>query len=217
VGSSFDLAGALRRIRRAADMSQRELAAACGVSSSTLAKAEARRRDLSVDVLQRAAAVAGLRLALLDAADAEVAGMADGTARDGAGRHFPAHLDTRHGDVAWWHGPERYSREPPTYTFDRDRAVRDSRRRAGGTPADHQVPRPGDRLADRAAARRRAALQRQLAELERRRLAGEFDDRDGFTCSCPGSCSIGPESGVVTRATIDAEHVPECTCRCDLG
>jgi len=213
----FDLSGALRRIRRTADLSQRELAEACGVSASVVARAEARRRDLPVAVLQRAATLAGLRLALLDGTGQEVAGMADQTARDGGGRHFPAHLDTRHGDVAWWHGPERYSREPPTYTFDRDREVRDSRRRAAGTPADHQVPRPGDRLADRAAARRRAALQRQLAELERRRLAGEFDDRDHFSCSCPDGCSIGPETGVVTRATIDAEHVPECTCRCDLA
>ncbi|GAB3354584.1 helix-turn-helix domain-containing protein [Modestobacter lapidis] len=214
---SFDLSGALRRIRRTADLSQRELAAACGVSASALAKAEARRRGLPVDVLERAAAVAGLRLALLDAAGTEVAGMADGTVRDRAGRHFPAHLDTRHGDDDWWHGPERYSRRPPTYTFDRDRAYRDAGRRAAGIPADHQLPLPGDGLEARAAARRQEAWQRQQAEWERRRRAGELGDLPEFTCSCPTGCSIGPETGPVTRASIDEEHVPDCACRCDLG
>jgi transcriptional regulator with XRE-family HTH domain len=217
VVSSFDLSGALRRIRRTADMSQRELAAACGVSAGALAKAEARRRDLSVDVLRRAAAVAGLRLALLDAAGQEVPGMAEGTVRDGAGRHFPAHLDTRHGDIAWWHGPERYSRQPPRYTYDRDRGLRDAERQARGTPPDHQVPRPGDALEVRAAERRQAALQRQEEERARRWAAGERRDLDPFTCSCPDGCAIGPETGVVTRASIDAEHVQECACRCDLG
>jgi transcriptional regulator with XRE-family HTH domain len=212
VGSSFDLSGALRRIRRTADLSQRELAAACGVSPSTLAKAEARRRDVSVDVLQRAAAVAGLRIALLDAAGEEVPAMAAGTVRDGAGRHFPAHLDTRHGDVGWWHGPERYSREPPTYTFDRDRARRDGWRRAGGTPLDHRVPAPGDALAARAAARRRAALQRQVDELERRRRSGEPAARDvPFDCSCPPRCDeLDDRCGRPV-------HAPECACGCDLA
>jgi transcriptional regulator with XRE-family HTH domain len=214
---SFDLSGALRRIRRTADLSQRGLAAACGVSASALAQAETRRRGLPVDVLDRAAALAGLRLALLDAAGEEVTGMADGTVRDGAGRHFPAHLDTRHGDVSWWHGPERYSREPPTYTFDRDREHRDTRRRHTGTPADHQVPLPGDALEARAAERRQAAWRRQEAEWERRRLAGELRDLEGLTCTCPDGCTIGPETGVVTRASIDDEHVPDCACRCDVG
>ena len=214
---TFDLSGALRRIRRTADLSQRELAAACGVSASAVAHAEARRRGLPLEVLQRAAALAGLRLALLDGSGREVIGMADGTARDGGRRHFPAHLDPRHGDIAWWHGPERYSRQPPTYTFDRDRQLRDGRRVASGTPADHQVPRPGDALEVRAAERRRAALERQDEERARRRAAGEHHDVDPFTCSCPDGCAIGPETGLVTLASIDAEHVPECACRCDLG
>jgi HTH-type transcriptional regulator/antitoxin HipB len=215
--AAFDLSGALRRIRRTADLSQRELAAACGVSASVVAHAEARRRDLPVGVLQRAAAVAGLRLALLDDAGREVAGMAAGTARDRGRRHFPAHLDTRHGDVRWWHGPERYSRRPPTYTFDRDRDRRDAWRRYEGTPDDHQVPQPGDALAVRAAERRQAAERRHQAERERRRQAGEIGDVVEFTCTCPDGCSIGPETGVVTRDSIDDEHVPDCTCRCDLG
>lgn len=214
---SFDLSGALRRIRRTADLSQRELAASCGVAPSVLAHAEARRRGLPVDVLQRAAAVAGLRLALLDEAGREVPGMAPGTVRDGGGRQFPAHLDTRYGDVDWWHGPERYSRAQPTYTFDRDRELRDTwRRRSGGTPADHQVPLPGDAPAERAAARRRGAWQRQAAEREQR-IRTDGPPPDPFTCSCPAGCGIGAETGKPTRASIDAEHVPDCACRCDVG
>jgi ribosome-binding protein aMBF1 (putative translation factor) len=47
----FDLAAALRRIRRRADLSQRELAAALGTAASVIAQAETRRRDLPVSHL----------------------------------------------------------------------------------------------------------------------------------------------------------------------
>jgi transcriptional regulator with XRE-family HTH domain len=73
--ADFDLSGALRRIRRIADMSQRELAAACGLSQSAVARVENGRGDLVVGELCRAAAVADLRLALLDPAGEAVAEM----------------------------------------------------------------------------------------------------------------------------------------------
>jgi transcriptional regulator with XRE-family HTH domain len=41
--SWFDLTSALRRIRRRANLSQRELGAACGVATSVIAHAEAGR------------------------------------------------------------------------------------------------------------------------------------------------------------------------------
>ena len=44
--SDLDLAGSLRRIRRLADLSQRELAERSGISKSALAAAEAGTRDL---------------------------------------------------------------------------------------------------------------------------------------------------------------------------
>jgi transcriptional regulator with XRE-family HTH domain len=155
-----DLCGALRRIRRTADLSQRELALAAGVSAAVISHAEAGRRGMAVDLLSRLAAVAGLRLALLDGDGRDVAGMADGAVRDEAGRRHPAHLDTRYGDVDWWHGRERYSRDQPTYTFDRVRETRDYWRGRLGTPDDHQLPRPGDAPAQRRAARRWAARSR---------------------------------------------------------
>jgi transcriptional regulator with XRE-family HTH domain len=95
VAEGFDLSGALRRIRRIADMSQRDLAAAAAINPSTLAHAEAGTRDLPVQSLARAGALVGLRLALLDENGAPVDGMTPDGVRDRLGRRFPAHLDTR--------------------------------------------------------------------------------------------------------------------------
>ena len=140
----FSLEGTLRRIRRTADMSQREMAAAAGIPRSTLAAGESGDRDLGARALARAAAVAGLRLALLDGEGAEMRPMDDDAVRDMVGRRFPAHLDTRYSEEDWWHGPERYSRRQPWYTFDRRRDVRDRFTRRDGVPDDHQLPQPGD-------------------------------------------------------------------------
>lgn len=209
---AFDLPGALRRIRRLGDLSQRELASTAGLSVSAVAHAEAGSRDLPVGGLVRAAATAGLRLALVGGDGAEVAGMNGAAVRDHAGRRFPAHLDTRYGDEAWWHGPERYSRQQPWYTFDRVRSTRDFWRDRLGTADDHQVPRPGDAPEERAAARRRAArLQREedaarrLSEAPRRPPAGDF------SCECPPRCAeLDDWSGRPV-------HAVECPCRCDVG
>jgi transcriptional regulator with XRE-family HTH domain len=105
--SGFDVAAALRRIRRLADASQRELAEWIGISKSALAAAESGSRGLDVRVLACAAEVAGLSLALLDRNGDRVEGMTPDGVRDRFGRRFPAHLDTRYGDEGWWHGPER--------------------------------------------------------------------------------------------------------------
>ncbi|WP_369255447.1 helix-turn-helix domain-containing protein [Geodermatophilus amargosae] len=217
--SEFDLSGLLRRIRRAADLSQRELARSGGVPASTVAAAEAGTRGLDARALARLAAVAGLRLVLLDAQGDEVAPMHGGAVRDEGGRHFPAHLDTRHGDDGWWHGPHRFDRRPVTYTFTRDRTWRDRFRQArGGVPGDHQLPRPGDSLAERAAARR-AAAERARAE-ERARHLEEDRGRPGvggFRCECPPACEElllherPPTPGRLER------HAPDCVCGCDLS
>jgi transcriptional regulator with XRE-family HTH domain len=214
--STFDLAAALRRIRRRADLSQRELGAALGIAASTITHAETRRRDLPVGLLTRAAGLAGLRLALLDADGAEVAPMSEDTVRDGAGQRFPAHLDTRHGDENWWHGPHRYSRRPPTYTFDRKRARRDGLRRVTGVPGEHLRPQPDDDLAARAAARQRAALRRQHEQRQQRwraaRAAGAAVEPDwGTGCACPAECEFAEGTN------DDGVHTPACTCRCDVS
>jgi transcriptional regulator with XRE-family HTH domain len=212
MGDQFDLAAALRRIRRLVDMSQRELAAATGLAVSTLGHAEAGTRDLSVGGLVRAAALAGLRLALVDDTGREVAGMTGDAVRDRGNRRFPAHLDTRYSEEAWWHGPHRYDREQPWYTFDRDRSLRDRYRKRTGTPDDHQLPQPGDSPQERADSRRREYWRRRAEERERRFLAGEFSDlRDPFTCTClPGCDEEDPATG-------DLVHAEACPCSCDLG
>jgi transcriptional regulator with XRE-family HTH domain len=212
VADGFDLCGVLRRIRRTADLSQRELAATAGLSVSAVAHAEAGTRDLPSRALARAAEVAGLRLALLDAGGREVTGMDAGAVRDRAGRRFPAHLDTRYTDEGWWHDAHRYSRDRLWYTFDRDRGSRDRTRRRRGTPEDHQPPRPGDAPEDRAEARRLETWRERTAERERRFLAGELACVDvGFDCSCPPRCAeLDDGSGPPV-------HAGDCVCRCDLG
>lgn len=209
--TTFDVPGALRRIRRIADMSQRELARALGSSPSTIGHAETGTRELTVGVLARAATLAGLRLALVDEQGEECAPMRPDTVRDRGDRRFPAHLDTRHSDEGWWHAPHRYDRAQPWYTFDRDRWTRDSFRERRGTPEDHQLPRSGDSPQDRAAERRRAYWRRQAEDRERRFLAGEFSGIDlGPVCDCPTGCDA---LDIGERPV----HVPDCRCSCDLA
>ena len=212
--SWFDLTSALRRIRRRADLSQRELGAACGVATSVIAHAEAGRRDMPVALLARAAELAGLRLCLLDADGTAVPPMAPDAVKDSGCRRFPAHLDTRHGDEDWWGGPHRPRLSPPRYTFDRDRTRRDGRRQAG-TPDDHHRPQAGDSLAERRVAREEEARRRQAGRREaawRARLAaGEVPGPDwGSGCTCQTGCEY--EEG----RNEDLAHSAECACRCDV-
>ena len=203
------LPGMLRRIRRTADLSQRELAEVCEVSQSLIAHAESGRSDLLVALVARAAAVAGLRLALVDAAGAEVAPMSDDAVRDTVGRHFPAHLDTRYSEEAWWHGSERYSRPEPWYTFDRRRDTRDHYRERDGTPADHQLPQPGDSPRDRRVARRQAAVRRAAEQRDRRRAEGRELPLPPWVCDCPAACTA------LEDWQGRPKHDADCPCRCD--
>jgi transcriptional regulator with XRE-family HTH domain len=208
--TALDLPGTLRRIRRTADLSQRELARACGVSASVVAKAETGERDLPVQLLGRLLAVAELRLAVVDASGSTVAPMQPGTVRDAAGRRFPAHLDTRHGDEDWWGGEHRPRLRPPRYTFDVDRRVRDWRR-TGGAPVEHHAPEPGDSLAERAAARQRESARRDAQERERRFREGRIVPLpEPFTCTCPAGCEYDE---VLNE---DMSHAAGCVCLCDL-
>ena len=212
MSGAFDLCGVLRRIRRIADLSQRELASAAELSVSAVAHAEAGTRDLPVRSLGRIAAVAGLRVAVLNGAGEEVTAMSGDAVRDQSGRRFPAHLDTRYGDDGWWHGPERYSRRQPWYTFDRLRYTRDHWRSRTGTPDDHQLPQPGDSPEDRTAARRRAAWQREKERREKARRDAPWRPLvDAFTCECPPTCAeLDDHRGMPV-------HAPDCPCQCDVG
>jgi transcriptional regulator with XRE-family HTH domain len=209
--SGFDLSGALRRIRRIADLSQRQLAVAAEVSVSALAHAEAGTRGLPVSALARAAGLAGLRLALLDAEGREIGPMAPDTVRDLGGRRFPAHLDTLHSDERWWRYEHRWDRPRPSFTVDRDRAGRDARRVRDGIPADHHPIRPGDSPQERRAARQRAIRQRDREEFQRRLESGLIPPLEAFDCTCPQLCDeLDDRSGKPV-------HAPGCSCHCDLA
>ena len=154
MSGGFDLPrGRCDGIRRLADLSQRELARRAAASKSAVAARRGRaRRGLTADASLRAAALAGLRLALVDAAGTEVTAMAGDAVRDLGGRRFPAHLDTRYGDEGWWHGPAALQQAAALVH------VRPATARAGtgtaaatGTPDDHQLPQPGDSPQERAA------------------------------------------------------------------
>lgn len=203
--TSFDLAGVVRRIRRTADLSQRELAQRLGLSKSMVAAVESGNRTLEVSVLVRAADLADLRLALLDAQGQEVGAMSPGGVRDMGNRRFPAHLDTRYGDEDWWHGVHRYDRPEPWYTFDRSRSIRDIWREILGTPDDHQLPQPGDSPQERRAARARAAAGRREAG-----DAAEVREWPDLVCTCP------PECDELDRGERPV-HAAGCLCGCDLG
>ena len=210
--SGFDPPGTLRRIRRAADLSQRELAGALDVSKSSVGEAESGASGLDARLVARAAALAGLRLALLDANGGEVAPMAAGAVRDMRGRRFPAHLDTRYSEDDWWHGQHRYAREQPWYTFDRDRWTRNRYTRRHGASVDHQLPQPGDSPRERTAARVAASRRQRAEERQRRFLAGEFRDLpEPFECCCLPRCDeLDDRSGRPI-------HAEDCPCLCDVA
>lgn len=209
--ADFDLCGLLRRIRRQADLSQRQLAVEPHVSKSTVAAAESGRVGMDARLLAVAAGLAGLRLALVNEEGAEVRGMDSAAVRDQGGRRFPAHLDPMLSEERWWRWADRTDRHQPTYTFDR-RAGDDARRRATQRPEDHRLPRPGDSPAERAAARRTERLRAAAEEHQRRFLAGEFHwIADSFECECPTECDeLDDRSGKPI-------HAPGCPCDCDLA
>ena len=85
----------IRRVRRTADMSQRELAAAARVSASMIGQLEVGGRVPSLPALQRILAVAGYGLVVVDTEGRLVPPLLVWPeVADLAGRRFPAHLDT---------------------------------------------------------------------------------------------------------------------------
>ncbi len=92
--SEADLLGRyVVRVRRRADLSQRELAGVLGVSPATVARIETGRTLPSAALLARVLALAGLRLAVVDESGLEVPPVDGREVRDNAGRRFPGHLE----------------------------------------------------------------------------------------------------------------------------
>jgi transcriptional regulator with XRE-family HTH domain len=89
----FDVAGYMRRVRRIADLSQRELAALLGVSHASVGRMETGAAPVDVAALSAVLGLAGLRLCVVDATGRAVSPVPGDVLRDHADRHFPSHLD----------------------------------------------------------------------------------------------------------------------------
>ena len=126
----YPIEGLVRRARRIAGLSQREMARLAEVSPATVGRVEAGSLVPSVDVLERLLGVADLRIAVVDRDGRVVLPMRtwDGTL-DGAGRRYPAHLDTILDPAPgeWW--GDIYGLLRPPETFHRDPRAREARRR----------------------------------------------------------------------------------------
>jgi transcriptional regulator with XRE-family HTH domain len=125
----YPASGLIRRARRVADLSQREMATRAGVSPSTVGRVEAGVIAPSLDVMQRLLATAGMHLVVIDHEGRVVLPMLESEdTRDGAERRYPSHLDTildpRMGE--WW--ADQFGLARPPETFKRDRQRRDEMR-----------------------------------------------------------------------------------------
>ncbi len=199
-GALPDLGGIVRRGRRSADLSQRELAERAGVAPSTVARVEADGRPrFSLDALGTVLQALDLRLAVLDTDGTEVRPMTPAAVRDRGRRRYPAHLDVRlvgthsgwWGDACWSWAPG-YHPGRPTHTFDLSRRQRDAaaeRAPAGTRPADHPEPHPFDDVKVRLAAERR--LHNQVTELDRRRDAHRSAPAASASPAAPAASGTG--------------------------
>lgn len=184
----LDVARFVMRVRRLGDLSQRDLARVVGISQPQIARIECSLRGVDVRTLERILAVAGLRLAVVDDAGAEVAPVSDDVIRDNANRRMPAHLDVR----VPTDRPRRlltdtrYDRAEPMAWY-HHRAERDARRRQLGTTSRVDQPTRQE------AAAARHPRPRSMAGTSRPEPAA---------CDCLVECWETPACA------------PRCPCRC---
>lgn len=100
VAGTDDITGLIRRVRRLAKWSQRELAHELGVSQSAVAKWETGRTCPSARMLARILGLVELALAAVKADGERVGPMRQVAARDAAHRRYPAH--TFVWPEGWW-------------------------------------------------------------------------------------------------------------------
>jgi transcriptional regulator with XRE-family HTH domain len=126
----YPLSGIVRRVRRAADFSQRELAKHAQISAAAVAQIETGAVTPTLPTLQRILNAANFQLVVVDVDGRLVVPLEVWQdVEDGAGRRYPAHLDTildpEFGD--WW--ADGYGLARPPETFRRNRTYRDYERR----------------------------------------------------------------------------------------
>lgn len=139
--SRWDRVGSLRRARRIADLSQRDMAERIGVSPATIARAELGSQTVTVAVAESILAQAGLRLVVVDAAGRTVSGLRPDAARNNGGSRYPAHLDAWIATIsdsplgAGW----RQDRPIPRLAFHHRQWREARRRRLRIVPRDHST------------------------------------------------------------------------------
>lgn len=211
LADSFDAGGLIRRVRRACDLSHRDLAERLGIHHSTVARWEANASEPTLGTFRRILALAGWVLGALGPADTEshetIQPMRGDAAVDRQGRRYPAHLDVIGFDEI---GPYRVRHERPRGPSLRRAARRDYRdylRAGSGGPPPGDHPTETDLAREKLARREeRGARQRASRDAYCDALvaAGEPDPRTPTpTCSCCDACFELPGCA------------PACTCRCE--
>lgn len=180
------------RVRRLADLSQRDLAALVATTASTVCRIESGASVPTVALFEQILAVAGLHLAVVDAEGRLVAPVPEDLVRDNQGRRFPAHLDVAPPDQVPYERESRprYDR-PAARAWFRHREFRDQQ--AARAP---QPDRPEDHPTH-ADLRRRVRLMRGRQPTVD--TAPPTDD-----CTCLDAC-------------FEALCVAGCPCRCEPG
>ncbi|WP_432558427.1 helix-turn-helix domain-containing protein [Granulicoccus sp. GXG6511] len=182
---AFDVPGFIRRLRRALDLSQIELAERIGVSQSTIARWETGACEPSISVFAQMMAMADWVLTVQDVDETEpVPPMRPDGVRDAAGRRRPAHLDvTFEPPLPFCHGRKVTDRR----AWGRD--ARDwSRRHTGMVPDDHPTEAHiREHLAEWQ--RGNEERNRQFAErLKAAMIARGEPDPDTWECECLVGC-----------------------------
>ena len=135
---AFDAARYVLRARRIADLSQRELAEAVGLSRAAIGRMETGDARIDVATFVAILRLAALRLEVVDVHGAAVPPVPADTLRDNAGRRFPSHLDVL---APPWEpydrGVDARKGKPPATGWYLQRSRRAHRRRRWGTPPDH--------------------------------------------------------------------------------
>ena len=177
--------GYVARVRRLANLSQRELADRLGVGPATVGRWE-RGGSMAVDALTRVLRLAGLRLQVVDEEGDVVPPFSADAVRDNAGRRFPAHLDVVAPDQRPLNrgAGARYDRPEPQGWY----ALRATRDAAPRTEAERPADHP---------------TMAQLAELAARRRTRTLVLAPLAECACPDSCFEQPACAA------------GCSCQCE--
>lgn len=189
---AFDVGGYVRRARRLADLSQRDLADILGLSRAAVGRLETTAVRVDVPTMESILALAGLRLAVVDREGRAVEAVPADTLRDHRDRRFPAHLDATPPDIGIPNerGVQPRKGLPPARGWYRQRLTRNRMRELGRAPVDHPTTRSERERAQRERQRRR---DRALAALR----ASPPQE-----CTCLDDC-------------FELACLPDCPCQCE--